>query len=171
MIPFTIPLRLKLEAAAVVVCLVFGVGMCAARDAEIRKKAVLAERLKGADRDLDVWLKHAAHSAARVDTTIRTVLQTIAAVPDTIRLTEKITDTVWVREYVERSEDARAACGVLVTDCARFRVTADSASRAYDRKIALLEAMPRGCSLRERGTAGAVGGVLGAVLGAYVRGR
>jgi hypothetical protein len=176
-----IPLRLKAEAGVVVLLLSFGVTMCHARDATIREKAVLTARIADADRDLDVWLKHAAHTALHVDTLVDTVRVTIAgkpAPPSVVTVQQLVLDTAWarrwvdsVRKYVVATKNADEQCLTLASECALFRVETQTTNEKYERQIALLEQMPRGCSLRERLTWAAIGSAPGAIAGAYVRSR
>lgn len=109
-------------------------------DVRVRNEARLQDQLRGAKATTTQWQAKYATASARVDTVTVTVVRW-ASRTDTLRdsVLAHLTDTVVVKQYVQAVDSTVKACRDLVSDCARFRVTADSTIRAVstERDVAL----------------------------------
>jgi hypothetical protein len=95
---------------------VLAVNVLQGRDAEAYNRAE-RERLAAETR---IWQAKYAESetrAARAVDTVRVRVDRVRTLRDTLRLT----DTVMVREYVERADSALRACSELADSCSQFR--------------------------------------------------
>jgi hypothetical protein len=131
--------------AALVVALI---GMCAARDRRLEAKGAAIERSRGADSVLLAVNPLLELASIRVVHDTVRIRRTIARV-DTLRETilERLSDTVIVREYIQRTDSAIAACTSLLADCASFRALSQTKIAALEAKLAVQPiAAPRSCT-------------------------
>lgn len=102
-----------------------------------------------------VWLR----AKARVDTLRDSVLT-------------RLTDTVYVREYVTRTDSALRACSALADDCRQFRLRADALIDSTRVQVGWWQDAYRGqaASARRWRRLTWIAGGAGLVVGAWVRG-
>lgn len=168
-----IPLLVKFwQPALIVLLLGVGVQQCHARDSALQEKGRALERVRVADSTL----RHLKPVLARAETLIlRDTLRVRVAVDRVVTLRDTVlkhlTDTVLVRTFVERADSTVRACNDLVSDCQRFRVTANATIAALTEKVkALPVASQRSCAVPSLSSA-VVGAVIGGVTGVYLTRR
>jgi hypothetical protein len=107
--------------------LLFGVGMCRARDSSIAREAVVraeATRL----REANAALQQRTDSTDRHQRETVKVVTRVATEYDTLyrERVEHLTDTVWVERTLAKGDTLVRACRTLVTDCTKLVAQKDT---------------------------------------------
>lgn len=115
-----------------------------------------------------------AEAATRVqhaDTVWRVAKARVDSIRDTVPVWQH--DTVYVREYVTRTDSALKACSLLADDCQAFRVKADQLIHSQEVELEALRGVNVAANRRaeryQRFTAAAF--VVGGIIGAFIRGQ
>jgi len=153
------------QKGVIVVALLGLVGMCRARDTALREKGAAEVRYRQADSTL----RAVRPQLARVDTLlqrdtvkVRVAIDRVVTMRDT--LLQRLTDTLIVQRYIERTDSALAACSELSRDCGAYRALARTTIAALETKLAAQPAfVARSCV-----TPSLVSGVIGAAVGGVI---
>ncbi len=149
------------EAGIAVLFLVL-VGYCQARDRAKVAEGQAQERYRVADSTLRVIKPQLAHTdTVLVRDTIRLtrLVPALQVIHDT--LLRHLTDTVLVRQFIEKADSTVQACTDLLSSCTLFRRQATATIAALEAKAAAIPAAaPRSCV-----ATGALWTVLGAGVG------
>lgn len=138
-----------------------------------RRALIMRGQAMEAARVTDSLLKANAVQITKVDTVL---VEHLAKVPfviskvDTLRqvVREHLTDTLVVKEYIEKTDSALQVCRSLTDECSTFRTLAQQRFSTYEQKIQNLQrvqsTMSCGRSNVVSASLGAVGGALGALV-------
>ena len=100
-------------------------------DHDVAARAVLAQMVGAKDREIDRLKARNAIAETRVLHDSVVVTRAVTKY-QTLRDTMRVSDTVWVRQFVAQADSTVHACTELLSSCAVFRVTADSTMKAQD---------------------------------------
>ena len=152
---------------AIVALVAFGWAEWTAHNRALVREGQAQERARVADSALAVLRPQLARTdTILVRDTVRLtkLLPALQVIHDT--LLQHLTDTVKVREYIEKADSTVRACTDLMSSCAVFRSQATATIAALEAKVrAVPVAQPRSCV-----STGAVSGLVGVGLG-FLAGR